>query len=414
MESAQSPDNLGIAQTVPDLIERLLNSPDLWARIDAAQALGRIGDARAVPGLLVALKSEQLIEQCKLDWEQAKSIADRDAQASRRAFLWETLTAEISDIRVAAARALGQIGGQDARAGLSEALQEKLDPHVRQAAAEALERLDAARADSSNRRKAKGDDRRMLARAQRLVEKYTQPNPPGMGPSPKTDEGILEVWAWATSAGRADILSGLAQTACRLLRSAQDRRAMQSQLRQLAAQAQAEQRWKAHADLLMALAKLEGDLGHSPEEAAVVEANRLALYEQALAIYTRLDDWAGEATCASLMAAIYRHWRRFDQVRRLSLRSYVLWAAAGHRKGIADALFGLSDLLESEGRYVEACRLMYCAKKLVAHSIWAISARDSLKRMAYERRVSPGQYESKRPAEALAQELVAEIFGVTL
>lgn len=255
----------------------------------------------------------------------------------------------------------------------------------------------------------------MLAKAQRLVKKYTQPNPPGMGPSVRSDEGILEIWAWAEANDRTDILSGLAQTVCVLLRSSDDKPLLQSKLHKFAEQAKEEQQWKEYADFLMALAKLESyAIIKSAEEEATIEASRLALYEEALDIYTRLDDWASEATCASLAASIYHRWHKFDEVRRLSLRSYMLWAKAKHKKGIAKSFFTLSSLLEIEGKYVAACRLMYCAKKLAAHSIGAISARDSLSNMRHEYKISPGQYESRKPALTLAEELVSEIFGISL
>jgi len=137
------------------------------------------------------------------------------------------------------------------------------------------------------------------------------------------------------------------------------------------------------------------------------------LYEEALEIYTRLGDWAGEAKSASLAATIYRRWRNFEQVRRLSLLSYVLWAKAEHKKGIADSLIHLTGLLRIEGKYVEYCRLMYCVKKLVSHHLmWKIFARDSLNGMSYKHKISPEQYESRKPAIKLAKDLVLEIFGV--
>ena len=140
-QAAQFLGDIGAAQAVPALIEALLYDPHEWVRIDAAAALGKIGDGRAVPALLVALKSEQLIEQVTHEWEKTRLMAEGDAQFEKRVFLWELLTATISDLRVAAATALGQIGGQEAVSSLTEALQEQHDLNVRQAAEKALQHL---------------------------------------------------------------------------------------------------------------------------------------------------------------------------------------------------------------------------------------------------------------------------------
>ena len=239
------------------------------------------------------------------------------------------------------------------------------------------------------------NQRRMLAKAQRLIRKYTQPNPPGMGPHVRSDEGIPEVWAWAEATGRTGILSALAQTACVFAKSPEDRQSMCVKLRRFAEQAKVEKRWKEYTGFLMALAKLENG-----------KADKLALYEESLEIYTRLDDWAGEAICASLAAGIYRYWCRLDQVRRLYLRSYRLWAKAQHKKGIGGSLGQLADLLVLEGRYVDACRLAYRSQKVLAQTGGKTGARDFLNYISYKYKIAPEQYETKKTAE----ELISEVF----
>ena len=123
------------------LIQTLESDPDEWVLIDAAEALGRIGDQRAVPALLGALKSEAQTA----GWRQARAdlglIRDAQAQRERRVFLWQQVTAEISDIRCAAAISLGQLGNPDSVPGLIEALHDQDDPNVRGAAARALEMI---------------------------------------------------------------------------------------------------------------------------------------------------------------------------------------------------------------------------------------------------------------------------------
>lgn len=250
-------------------------------------------------------------------------------------------------------------------------------------------------------------DRRMPAKAQRLMEKYGQPSPLIVGEyvSSQADRAALaDVWKWATSVGRTDIMSMLARVTRTCLDS-EEQRIMCVGLREYAEQAKEQEKWDEYAGFLIALAEFEESYS----------LDRLALYKEALDIYARLDDWAGEAICTYEEVGIYRTLRQFDEVRRLSLRSYVLWARAGHRRGIAASLSRLADLLEIEGKYIEACRLLFCEKKLMSrHVMWKISARDCLKRLSHEHGISPDQYESKKPAEKLAQELVSEIFDTTI
>jgi hypothetical protein len=249
-------------------------------------------------------------------------------------------------------------------------------------------------------------ERRILATAQRLVRKYGQPNPRRARPSVTFSDAVAlaNVWEWATSVDQTDVLSALAHIAHPWLQP-EERRMMRQKVREYAEQAEEQGDWDEYAGFLIALAELEEYHNF---------ADRLALYEKALDVYARLDHWAGEATCAYEAAGIYRYFRKFDEARRLSLRSYVLWARAKHRKGIAASLGNLSDLLEIDGRYIEACRLLYCEKKLDSHSMWKISTRDCLRRISYDHKISPDQYESRKPAEKLAQDLILEIFGVNL
>jgi hypothetical protein len=157
---------------------------------------------------------------------------------------------------------------------------------------------------------------------------------------------------------------------------------------------------------------------HAPDgspESLLVQARderdftkRLALAQQAMEGYARTPDWVGEAACAALIGAVYRYWRQFDEARDWYLRSYALATQAQHRKSIGKSLIHLADLLELEGRYVDACRLVYRAKKLLVHSMDGIGARDILNSMSDKHQISPEQYETKKTAE----ELIAEIFSL--
>ncbi len=136
-------------------------------------------------------------------------------------------------------------------------------------------------------------------------------------------------------------------------------------------------------------------------------AKRLALAQQALEGYARAQDLVGEATCAALVGGVYRYWRQFDEARRWYLRSYTLSAQAQHRKSVGRALIHLADLLELEGRYIDACRLVYRAGRLLAHSLEEHSARDILSRLSHDYRIPSEQYQTKKTAK----ELIAEIFS---
>ena len=86
----------------------------------------------------MALKSDELLTLLQADWESLSSITDKDEHNKRWFFLADTMAAQISDIRRAAAIALGQLGDADAVGGLIDALHDKADANVRDAAAQAL------------------------------------------------------------------------------------------------------------------------------------------------------------------------------------------------------------------------------------------------------------------------------------
>jgi HEAT repeat protein len=91
--------------------------------------------------LLSALKAEERLKKWQVEWQNLTEISEWEQCNSKHLFLWETLVAEISDIRATAANALGQIGDEKAVPGLIEALHDEHDPEVRKAAREALKRI---------------------------------------------------------------------------------------------------------------------------------------------------------------------------------------------------------------------------------------------------------------------------------
>jgi hypothetical protein len=149
------------------LAAQRLQSFHASSRRDGAQTLGRLGDPRAVPALVHALK-----------YDSSK------------------------DVRIAAAQALGQIGGNDSEVVLERCIVYEKKEEVRDAAALALRRLrdrrDAMAASSASSR----PENRLLPSAsgsQASVPRLPSPSAPPAGsrPSPfrnqpKTDEPALE------------------------------------------------------------------------------------------------------------------------------------------------------------------------------------------------------------------------------
>lgn len=135
----------GDAQAVPTLIKALLQDDDEWVVI-VAEALGNIGNKQAVPALLSTLKSEERLAKWKSKWDSLPTIIDEKKRSNEQNFLWETLVAEISDIRVAAANTLGIIGDEGALDGLQEALQDRNDQNLHNAAKHALQQIGTPKA----------------------------------------------------------------------------------------------------------------------------------------------------------------------------------------------------------------------------------------------------------------------------
>ena len=127
---------IGDAEAVPGLLEAL-HDADADVRWAAAAALERIGDAAAVPGLLAALRDANAGVR-RAAAEMLGQIGDAAAVPG----LLQALGNANADVRWAAAAALGQIGDATAVPGLLHALGDTAWL-VRAAAAEALGRIGA-------------------------------------------------------------------------------------------------------------------------------------------------------------------------------------------------------------------------------------------------------------------------------
>lgn len=240
------------------------------------------------------------------------------------------------------------------------------------------------------------DSKRMFRKAQRLIEKYTQPNPPRMGPPVASDEGIQEVWRWAEAWGHIHILSALALPMCSLVQP-DEREQFYAKLQKLAQQCETAQKQVQRADFYIAMARLQ-----SNSEA------KQHYYQSALQIYSQQGEWSGEAYCVHCLADIYRVQQQWKAWQDMELRAFLIWAQHDHKRGMGASLLFLSEILERAGEFQQACQLLYRAKTLLSSHITHITARDLLKRVSHEKQIPPTVYET----DTNAQELVSEFFDL--
>lgn len=114
---------------------QLLDDRDGQVRLDAADDLGDIGDARAVEPLIQVLKHKD-VEVQKAAAKALGKIGDKRAVEP----LIEAVKAESRSLRWRAADTLGKIGDERAVESLTQALKDE-DSDVREAAKEALEKI---------------------------------------------------------------------------------------------------------------------------------------------------------------------------------------------------------------------------------------------------------------------------------
>lgn len=125
-----------------DEIIKALHDPTPRVRRQAAAALARLGDPRAVGELIHQLDEHpDLVEE-----ETINALGDLgDAEAVRA--LIRTLQSPRSILRRAAARALGAIGSHEAAGPLMEAANKENDPDLRRSALQALRQMGAVEAE---------------------------------------------------------------------------------------------------------------------------------------------------------------------------------------------------------------------------------------------------------------------------
>jgi tetratricopeptide (TPR) repeat protein len=142
---------LGDPQAVPAIIP-CLEDGDEYVRSDAASALGKLRDARAVEPLVAALKKQTWPKGQMGSWSAYERIAEAlgaIGDPSARDVLEDVFTRHRSDeravgLRAAAAKALVGVAGREARERLSALANDRLERSlVRKAAEEALKEIDA-------------------------------------------------------------------------------------------------------------------------------------------------------------------------------------------------------------------------------------------------------------------------------
>jgi hypothetical protein len=113
---------LRFAAAAPLLIEVLTEWGDDWLRIEAAKALGRIRDPRAVPGLLEALRADFGERYANLVVDQQSEIPEDKIAHAAVAAVQDLLDQE--ELQRESARALVAVGGDEVLAALAALLDE--------------------------------------------------------------------------------------------------------------------------------------------------------------------------------------------------------------------------------------------------------------------------------------------------
>jgi len=151
--AAEALGQIGDARAVDDLLACLgAKKENQEVRVTAAAALGQIGDARAVDDLLACLGAKKENQEVRVTAAAALGQIG-DARAVDDLLACLGAKKENQEVRAAAAAALGQIGDARAVEGLLACLRaKKEDQGVRRASAEALGQIGGKRPIAALRR----------------------------------------------------------------------------------------------------------------------------------------------------------------------------------------------------------------------------------------------------------------------
>jgi len=174
--------------------------------------------------------------------------------------------------------------------------------------------------------------------------------------------------------------------------------ALNKKLKDLAEEAQASARWKHYAGFLEGLSVLEENNWEQ----------RQRTEEELCRLYARLADTKRLVWHLDILAAIYIRLHAFEQAKRVLVETYQISREAGYDKGIGHSLLRIGLLLDTQGNHIEACRFMFHAKVIfdTTHSIFCVTARDILNRIAEEYTISKAQYKTKDSLDVLMDRFV--------
>jgi HEAT repeat protein len=169
MNAAKALGRIGNVRAVPELIDLLSRERDDYVRMAAAEALGVIGDARAVPALVERIGQEEgdLTSQRSIAaaCEALGRLRDRRAVPALR----DALNGRSEIIRMSAVTSLGIIADPAAVPAVNAIMQRDGFPALRSAAALALGRIGGSDAEAALRR-ASDDNASVRAAVERALQ----------------------------------------------------------------------------------------------------------------------------------------------------------------------------------------------------------------------------------------------------
>jgi hypothetical protein len=241
-------------------------------------------------------------------------------------------------------------------------------------------------------------NRSMRIQAQTLLAQIRDPALWGTGYDLEATHA-LAIWKWAERSSEIDIQAEIAGVvATQYLCHHYNTAALNKKLKHLAEEAQASARWKNYAGFLEGLSVLEQNNWEQ----------RQRTEEELCVLYARLADTKRQIWHLDTLAAIYIRLHAFEQAKRVLLETYQISREARYDEGIGHSLLRIGQLLDAQGKHIEACRFMFHAKVMfeTTHSLFYVTARDILNRIAEEYTISKAQYETDDSLDVLMDRFI--------
>lgn len=236
-------------------------------------------------------------------------------------------------------------------------------------------------------------NRSLRLQAQTLLAQIRDPALWGTGYDLEATQA-LAIWKWAERSSERDIQAEIAGVvATQYLRHHYNTTALSKKLKDLAEEAQVNAHWKNYAGFLEGLSVLEDNNWEQ----------RQRTEEELCMLYARLADTKRQVWHLDILAAIYIRLHAFELAKQALVETYQISGEASYDKGIGHSLLGIGLLLDAQGNHIEACRFLFQAKVMfdTIHSIFYITARDILNRIAEEYAISKAQYETEDSRDVL-------------